>query len=129
MRRLANLLFVEQQKKTPTASVLMCSFSEMVGQLLLSSKVLRGLFKLRSMRTCGISYFLLPTFKTCCLHDAAKILLFAFTRDTHHEGAWCRCHMFKLDFGRTRGIIYRALTTQGQACRRVFTGTRAEHQV
>lgn len=56
-------LFVVQQK-IPRASVLTCMSSEMVGQLLLLIEVLRGLFKLRNVRTCEISCFLLPTCKT-----------------------------------------------------------------
>jgi len=55
-------LFVVQQK-IPRASVLTCMSSEMVGQLLLLIEVLRGLFKLRNVRTCEISCFLLPTCK------------------------------------------------------------------
>lgn len=77
MRRLVDLLFVNQQE-TPTAGVLKCKFSEMVVGLLLLAidEVLRGLLKLWNVRTCEISCFLLPTFKTCCLHDAAHVLLF-----------------------------------------------------
>lgn len=56
-------LFVVQQK-VPTTSLLTCVSSEMVGQLLLSIEVLRGLFRLRNIRTREISCFLLPTCKT-----------------------------------------------------------------
>ena len=71
------------QQKIPTASVLTCISSEMVGQLLLSIEVLLGLFKLRNMQTCEISCFsaaFMTQFPFCYSSSV-------FTRDTQNGGA------------------------------------------
>jgi len=119
------------QLKIPRASVLTCMSSEMVGQLLLLIEVLRGLFKLRNVRTCEISCFLLPTCKTLLPS------LRSFRSTIRPRYLHVILKMQKPDIGATCSTLisivrqgsYRALKTQGQACRSVFTDTKAEHRV